>query len=59
MNDLEYVVERLKTSNKAAVAKAVQLSPRTVRDIATGRQKQPSFETIRRLTEHFRGKVSQ
>lgn len=57
MNDLEYVVEKLKTSNKAAVAKAVDLSSRTVRDVASGRQKQPSYETIRRLVEHFREEV--
>lgn len=55
MNDLDYVVSMLETSNKAAVAKAVGLSSRTVRDVASGKQKQPSYETIRKLLEHFRG----
>lgn len=58
MNDLEYVVKRLKTSNKSAVAEAVGLSSRTVRDIASGKVKQPQFETVRRLAEHFRAPVS-
>lgn len=55
MNDLEYVVKQLKTSNKSAVAKATGLSSKTVCDVASGRQKQPQFETVRRLAEHFRG----
>lgn len=54
MNDHDYVVICLQTSNKSAVAKAVGLSSRTVRDVASGVQKQPSFETIRKLAEHFR-----
>lgn len=56
MNDLDYVISMLQTANKAAVARVVGLSSRTLRDIASGRQTQPSFETIRKLTEHFRGK---
>lgn len=55
MNDLDYVIIMLKTSNKAAVAKEVGLSARTVRAVAAGIQKHPSFETIRKLAEHFRG----
>lgn len=55
MNDLDYVVSMLETSNKAAVAKAVGLSSRTVRDVASGKQKHPSYETIRKLLEHFKG----
>lgn len=55
MNDLDYVISMLKTSNKSAVARSVGLSDRTVRDVASGAQKSPSFETIRKLAEHFRG----
>lgn len=55
MNDLEYVIEMLKTSNKAAVAKAVGLSARTVRDIAKGNQQQPSYKTVASLVAHFKG----
>lgn len=55
-NELEYVREMLVTSNKAAVAKAVGLSARTVRDVASGKQERPAYDTIRRLAEHFRGK---
>lgn len=57
MNDLEYVVSMLGPCNKAAVAKDVGLSPRTIRDIAKGVQKQPSYETVRKLAEYFRGKA--
>jgi len=53
MNDLDYVVSMLEPCNKAAVAKAVGLSARTVRDIAAGVQKHPSYETIRKLSEYF------
>lgn len=56
MNDLQYVISMLQTANKAAVARVVGLSSRTLRDIASGRQQKPSYETIRKLTEHFRGK---
>lgn len=58
MNDLDYVISMLQTSNKSAVARAVGLSDRTVRDVASGSQKSPSFETIRKLAEHFRGCAS-
>lgn len=56
MNDLDYVIIMLKTSNKAAVAKEVGLSARTVRAVASGIQTHPSFETIRKLAEHFRNR---
>lgn len=55
MNDLEYVIEMLKTSNKAAVAKACGLSARTVRDIANGHQVHPSYKTVAALVAHFKG----
>lgn len=55
MNDLDYVIEMLKTSNKAAVAKAVGLSARTVRDIAKGNQQHPSYKTVAALVAHFKG----
>lgn len=57
MSDLDYVVSMLEPCNKAAVAKAVGLSARTVRDIASGAQKSPSFETVRKLTEYFGKKM--
>lgn len=57
MNDLEYVVSMLEPCNKAAVAKATGLSARTVRDIASGVQKHPTFETVRKLSDYFREKA--
>lgn len=59
MSELEYVKSMLEPCNKAAVAKAVGLSARTVRDIAKGVQAHPTYETIRRLAEYFRGKAGQ
>ena len=56
MTDLEYVKSMLETSNKAAVAKAAGLSARTVQNIASGKQSRPSYETVRKLAEYFRGK---
>lgn len=57
MSEIEYVVSMLGPCNKAAVAKAVGLSARTVRDIASGVQTHPTYETIRKLAEYFRGKA--
>lgn len=54
MNELEYVISMLEPCNKAAVAKSVGLSARTVRDVASGAQQHPTYETIRRLAEYFR-----
>lgn len=59
MNDLEYVLKMLESANKAKVAAAVGLSARTVCNVASGKQKSPSFETVRKLAEYFRGKASQ
>ncbi len=56
MDDLKFVVSMLKDSNKAAVARAVGLSSRTVRDIAKGLKKKPSYNSVRRLAEYFKGK---
>ena len=54
MNDHEFVVSMLQPCSKAAVAKAVGLSARTVREVASGVQKNPTYETIRKLAEYFR-----
>jgi transcriptional regulator with XRE-family HTH domain len=57
MNELQYVVSMLQDCNKAAVANAVGLSARTVRDVAAGKQAHPSYETIRKLAEYFKEKA--
>lgn len=54
MTDIEFVVSMLQPCNKAAVAKAVGLSSRTVRDIASGVQISPSYKTVMKLSEYFR-----
>lgn len=54
MSELEYIVSMLGTSNKSAVASAVGLSARTVRDIASGKQKHPTYATVQKLAEHFK-----
>jgi len=56
MNDLEYVLKMLESANKAKVAAAVGLSSRTVCNIASGKQKSPSFETVRKLATYFKEK---
>lgn len=57
MTDLDYVRSQLKDANKAAVARAVKLSSRTVRDIASGKVDSPAFKTVAKLAEYFRGKA--
>lgn len=57
MTDLEFVVSMLQPCSKAAVARAVGLSDRTVRDIASGVQVSPSYKTVHKLAEYFREKA--
>lgn len=59
MSELEYVISMLGPCNKAAVAKAVGLSARTVRDVAKGVQQHPSYETINKLAKYFRERAGQ
>lgn len=54
MTDLEYLRRMLLTSNKSAVARAVGLSGRTVRDIASGKTESPSCATLYKLIDYFR-----
>lgn len=56
-DDLQYVVSMLKDTNLSAVAKAVGLGYRTVWGIAKETNKSPSFSTVRKLAEYFRGKA--
>jgi DNA-binding XRE family transcriptional regulator len=56
-DDLQYVVAMLKETNLAAVAEKVGLSYRTVWSIANESNKSPSFNTVRKLAEYFRGKA--
>lgn len=57
MSDLQYIVAQLRDCNKAAVAKSANVSARTVRDIANGRNTSPSYNTVRKLADYFRGKA--
>lgn len=56
-DDLKYVVKQLKDCNFSAVAKSVGLSYRTVSSIANETNKSPSYSTVRKLAEYFRGKA--
>lgn len=56
-DDLQYVVSMLKDTNLKAVAKTVGLGYRTVWGIANETNKSPSFSTVRKLAEYFRGKA--
>ncbi len=56
-DDLQYVVAMLKETNLKAVAQKVGLSYRTVWGIANESNKAPSFTTVRKLAEYFRGKA--
>jgi DNA-binding phage protein len=55
-DDLQYVVRMLAETNLAAVAKKVSLSYGTVYRIARGTNTTPSFATVKKLAEYFRGK---
>ena len=57
LDDLQYVVAMLKESNLKAVATKVGLSYRTVWSIANETNKSPSYKTVRKLAEYFRGKA--
>lgn len=55
-DDLKYVVRMLADTNLAAVAKKVSLSYGTVYRIANGTNTTPSFSTVKKLVDYFRGK---
>lgn len=55
-DDLKYVVRMLAETNLAAVAKKVSLSYGTVYKIARGTNTAPSFATVKKLADYFRGK---
>lgn len=55
-DDLQYVVRMLKEMNLKAVAEKVGLSYMTVYNIAKGTNTSPSFPTVKKLSEYFRGK---
>lgn len=56
-DDLQYVVRMLQDTNLAAVAKRAELSYGTVYSIAKGKNTKPSFATVKKLAEYFRGKA--
>lgn len=56
-DDLQYVVAMLKETNLRAVAAKVGISYRTVWGIAKEKNTSPSFTTVRKLAEYFRGKA--
>ena len=56
-DDLQYVVSMLKDTNLKAVSERTGLAYRTVWGIANESNKSPSFNTVRKLAEYFRGKA--
>lgn len=56
-DDLQYVVRMLAETNIQAVATKVGLSYMTVYRIARGTNTSPSFKTVKKLAEYFRGKA--
>lgn len=55
-DDLQYVVRMLHEMNLKAVAGKVNLSYMTVYNIANGKNISPTFKTVKKLAEYFRGK---
>lgn len=58
-DDLEYVVSMLQDTYVKSVAEKTGLSYRTVWGIKNGTNTTPSFATVRKLAEYFRGKAGQ
>jgi hypothetical protein len=58
MNDLEYVIAQLQDANKAAVSRATKINPKTIREIASGKNKSPAYRTVDTLMRYFKGKQS-
>ncbi len=55
-DDLQYVVRMLTDSNKRTIAKNVGLSYNTVCRIANGKQLSPSYSTVKKMADYFKGK---
>lgn len=55
-DDLQYIVRMLVDCNFAVVAQKTGLSYLTVYNIAKGKNVTPSFATVKKLAEYFRGK---
>lgn len=55
MNDLEYVVKQLQDRNIKKVAETVNLSYLTILTIANGKNTSPSFKTLKKLLDYFKG----
>lgn len=58
-DDLDYVVSMLQDTNVKQVSEKTKLSYRTVWGIKNGSNNTPSFATVRKLAEYFRGKAGQ
>ena len=54
-DDFQFVVRKLQDRNFNVVAAAVGLSYMTVWLVATGRNASPSFRTVNKLAEYFKG----
>ena len=55
MMTLEQVKEKLQDRNIAEVSRRCNLQYQTVFNIATGRNKNPSYNTVVKLVEYFKG----
>jgi len=55
MLTLEQIRERLRDRRIGKVALATELRPATIIDIREGRTENPSYETVRRLSEYLEG----
>ena len=55
MMTLEQVKEKLQDRNIAEVSRRCNLQYQTVFNIATGRNKNPSYNTVVKLVEYFEG----
>lgn len=55
-DDLQYVVRQLADTNLKAISQKVGLSYMTVYRIAKGANTTPTFSTVKKLADYFRGK---
>lgn len=56
MLTLEQIRHELQDRSPGKVAVATELRPATIIDIREGRTQNPSYETIKRLSDYFKGR---